>query len=132
MQRPHSSIRPLQILVVVAVSGQLGMARATDIQVNGELQVLAQRLQTSLPRLATDKLIEARRTKQGWEYRILVAEAKTSTDVLEVQLNATEKYTQNVRIRLLRKEGKFFGGSGVQEQAVPARWTQEVAKILNE
>jgi hypothetical protein len=98
--------------------------------VGGETSLLARRLQASLPDLAIDKLVEARRHESGWEFRLRVAVSKLSVDELRVHLVQSGTHDANVRIELVRIEGGILWKTETAQERVPVELGDRVKAVL--
>ena len=121
-----------KLLIVLLGSLAAFSAHAADARgtvVNQEITHLARILQSRLPSLSVDGLLEAERQAHGWVFRLRVKSDAGGADEVQVIVHDTPDGRSELRVQGVRVDNNLFTSKRSANDALTTEWTDRILKL---
>jgi hypothetical protein len=120
-------------LPLLAFLGLCAVLSAKTFQLDGSAQLVAGKLQAQIPSWSCDRLMEARRLKDGgWQYSFWTDYGKTWVDEVRITIHDADQRKATVDVKAVKIEGGMFTSHAKKAEAATNEWSAKIEDFLKE
>lgn len=106
--------------------------RAESFLISQPVSVVAIALQKKMPDFAVDRLFEAKRKGDGWQFAFRTLEEKTWTNEVRIVLKSKPARSCEVDVLAVRIEGGFLWSSSKPVPVATSEWSAKIKAFLSQ
>jgi|SRR5690349_5626153 len=120
----------LFLSALVAFSAFAADPRGTVV--DREMPALARLLQSRLPALSVDGMLEAEREAHGWVFNVRVKADQGGADEVQVIVRESADQRSELRVQGVRIDSNLFTSKRGVNAALTSEWTDRILKLVED
>ena len=120
----------LFLSALVAFSAFVADPRGTVV--DREMPALARLLQSRLPALSVDGMLEAEREAHGWVFNVRVKADQGGADEVQVIVRESADQRSELRVQGVRIDSNLFTSKRGVNAALTSEWTERILKLVEQ